>query len=127
MRPFIPTSSKRGDTARSVALQVLFACEEGDAFVQEALNDYLTQSQLSPADRRLVTQLAYGVLRRRGTLDALLQTVTTRPRPKVEPVLWEILRLGAFQLVLLSHIPPHAAVNETVELAAEFAKPGGNQ
>jgi 16S rRNA (cytosine967-C5)-methyltransferase len=123
MRPFIPSSTKRGDTARSVALQVLFACEIGDAFVQEVLNDFLGKTKLSPADRRLTTQLAYGVLRRRSTLDALLQAVTTRPKYRVNPALWEILRLGALQLALLSHIPPHAAVHETVELAAAYVTP----
>lgn len=123
MKPSTPTPEKRGETARGVALQVLLGCDGRDAFVQEVLNDLLLQSHLSPADRRLATQLAYGVLRRRGTLDALLQSVTTRPRHKVERVLWEILRLGAFQLALLTHIPAHAAVYETVELAGEYAKP----
>src|SRR5205085_10165821 len=37
--------------------------------------------------------------------------------------LWEILRLGAFQLALLTHIPPHAAIFETVELASAFGRP----
>jgi 16S rRNA (cytosine967-C5)-methyltransferase len=37
--------------------------------------------------------------------------------------LWEILRLGAFQLALLTHIPRHAALHETVELAAVFGRP----
>lgn len=40
------------------------------------------------------------------------------------PRLLNLLRLGAYQLLLLSKIPPHAAVNEMVELAkSEF--PGG--
>jgi 16S rRNA (cytosine967-C5)-methyltransferase len=101
-----------------VALQVLQTCAERDVFIQEVLSDQLTQASLSPADRRLATQLAYGVLRRRDTLDALLQIVCKRPRRQVEPQLWDILRLGAFQLALLTHIPPHAAVHESVELAA---------
>ena len=36
---------------------------------------------------------------------------------EVEPWIWEALRLGAYQLFLLSQIPPHAALNETVTLA----------
>src|SRR5262249_33097144 len=34
------------------------------------------------------------------------------------------LHLGACQLALLSQIPPHAALHETVELAARFGRPG---
>jgi len=111
-------------TGRSLALQVLLDCRTGDAFVQDVLDQALTRSSLSPADRRLATQLAYGVLRRRGTLDAMLRTVVTRQPHQVEPWLWDALRLGAFQLLLLTHIPPHAAINETVELAAGFGRPG---
>jgi 16S rRNA (cytosine967-C5)-methyltransferase len=111
-------------TARSLALNVLLECRSGRAFVQEVLDRNLSQSTLGPADRRLVTQLAYGVLRRRGTLDALLRPLVVRPPHKVEPWLWEALRLGAFQLALLAHVPVHAAIHETVELAALFGRPG---
>jgi 16S rRNA (cytosine967-C5)-methyltransferase len=110
-------------TARTLALQVLFDVRTGDAFVQEILDRHLGASNLSAADRRLATQLAYGVLRRQGTLDALLRHAVTRLPRDVEPWLWEILRLGVFQLALLSHIPPHAALNETVELASQLGRP----
>jgi 16S rRNA (cytosine967-C5)-methyltransferase len=68
--------------------------------------------------------LTYDVLRRRGTLDALLRPCVSRRRDQVEPWLWEALRLGAYQLALL-HIPPHAAIFETVELANLVGKPRG--
>ena len=110
--------------ARSVALQVLLDCRRRDAFVQELLDRNLATGDLSPADRRLATQLTYGVLRRRGTLQALVEPFVTRPAENVEPWLWDSLRLGAFQLALLDHIPVHAALNETVELAARFGRPG---
>src|SRR5262249_13190426 len=64
-----------------------------------------------------------GVLRRRGTLDALLRPLVTRDPHQVEPWLWDALRLGAFQLALLTHIPPHAALHESGELAAAFDPP----
>jgi 16S rRNA (cytosine967-C5)-methyltransferase len=100
-----------------LALRVLLDCRPGSAFVQEALHRRLDESNLAPPDRRLAGQLAYGVLRRRGTLDALLRPLCSRPVYRVNPVVWEILRLGAFQLALLTHIPAHAALFETVELA----------
>jgi 16S rRNA (cytosine967-C5)-methyltransferase len=109
--------------ARAAALEVLLADRPGSAYVQELLDEVLTATPLSPLDRRLATQLVYGVLRRRDTLDALLQPLLERPRREVEPWLWNALRLGAYQLVLLTHIPPHAALNETVELATLRGRP----
>jgi 16S rRNA (cytosine967-C5)-methyltransferase len=113
------------DNARAVALRVLLDCRTRHAFAQEILDDHLQKADLSPADRRLATQLAYGVLRRRGTLDALLKPLVSRPSAQVEPWLWEALRLGAYQLALLTQIPAHAAIYETVELASEWNNPKG--
>lgn len=124
MKPAAPHFIARQHNARSLALHVLLTCRHGDAFVQEILDQALGQFSLQPADRRLTTQLAYGVLRRRGTLDALLRSVVSRQPHEVEPWLWEALRLGAFQLALLTHIPPHAAIHEAVELAAQYGRPG---
>ncbi len=114
----------RVHTARTLALQVLLDCRNGDAFVQEVLDAHLTRSPLSPADRRLATHLAYGVLRRRGSLDALLHPLIARQPHNVEPWLWDALYLGAYQLAFLSHVPAHAALNETVELAELWGRPG---
>lgn len=111
-------------TARTLALQVLIECRRHDAFVQELLDRDLAAADLSPADRRLATQLVYGVLRRRGTLQALVEPFVNRPPGNVEPWLWDTLRLGAYQLALLDRIGVHAALNETVELAAQFGRPG---
>jgi 16S rRNA (cytosine967-C5)-methyltransferase len=121
MRPL--SFSGAASNARSLALQVLLGGHQREAFVQELLDRHLRGGALSPPDRRLATQLAYGVLRRRGTLDALLRPLVTRQPHQVEPWVWESLRLGAFQLALLTHVPPHAAIHETVELAAALQRP----
>ena len=109
--------------ARSLALQVLIDCRRHEGFVQDALDRELTAHPLAANDRRLATQLTYTVLRRRGTLHALLQPFVTRAPEKVEPWLWDTLYLGACQLALLSQIPAFAAIHETVELAARFGRP----
>lgn len=118
-----PLSGAVPVTARGVALQVLLDCQRREGFVQDVLDAHLTAARLTLADRRLATHLSYGVLRRRGTLDALLAAVCSRPAAQVEPWLWEALRLGAYQLAMLTHVPAHAAVHETVDLAAT-ARPG---
>jgi 16S rRNA (cytosine967-C5)-methyltransferase len=123
MKSPFPAFAGARHSARSLALQVLFAGHKHEFFVQELLDTHLGRAGLSPADRRLATQLAYGVLRRRGTLDALLRPLISRAPHQVEAWLREVLRLGAYQISLLTHIPPHAAIFETVELAAAFGRP----
>src|SRR6516225_2793528 len=120
MKRASPAFRGAAHNARSLALQILLDCRKHDAFVQEILDRQLAAHALSAADRRLVTQLVYGALRRRGTLHALLEPLVNRPTHKVEPWLWDALYLGACQLALLTHIPAHAAVHETVELAVSF-------
>lgn len=110
-------------TARSLALQVLDECRQREAFAQELLDRHMSRSALTPPDRRLATHLVCGVLRRRGTLDALLQPLLSRPFHEVEPWIRDALRLGAYQILFLSHVPAHAAVHETVELALARNRP----
>ena len=113
-------------TARQVAADVLHRSRSRDAFAAELVDDALATANLSPQDRRFVTQLVFGVIRRSGTLDALLKPFIKLPLHAVQPRVWDVLRLGAFQLTFLTHVPKHAAVHETVELAthvgAERAK-----
>jgi 16S rRNA (cytosine967-C5)-methyltransferase len=118
-----PTFQGRRHNARSLALAVLIECGRHEAFVQEVLDNALESARLSSADRRLATHLAYGVLRRRGTLLALLEPLVARRPDQVEPWLWDALCLGAYQLALLTQVPVHAALHETVELAAQFGRP----
>lgn len=120
----MPTFRGAVHTARTLALQILLDCRRHDAFVQEISDRQFASHPLSAADRRLVTQLVYGVLRRCGTLRALVQPFVNRPAHQVEAWLWDALSLGACQLALLTHVPAHAAVYETVALADAFGRPG---
>lgn len=126
MTPLPPRFVGHSHDARSLALAVLIDCGRHEGFVQEVLDQHLSLPAargLSGADRRLATHLCYGVLRRRGTLLALLQPLVSRPFDLVEPWLWDTLMLGAYQLTMLTQVPVHAALNETVELAARFGRP----
>ena len=110
-------------TARQVAADVLHRSRARDGFASELVDDALATANLTPQDRRFVTQLVFGVIRRSGTLDALLKPFVNLPLHAVQPRVWDILRLGAFQLTFLTHVPKHAAVNETVELALHVGAP----
>lgn len=110
-------------TARQVAADVLNRSRSRDGFAAELVDDAVTAANLSPQDRRFVTQLVFGIIRRTGTLDALLKPFIHLPTHAVQDRVWDLLRLGAFQLTFLTHVPKHAAVHETVELAGYVGAP----
>jgi 16S rRNA (cytosine967-C5)-methyltransferase len=116
----MPDPSTVAESARGIALEVLCDWEQRAGRVGEAFDERLQRVRLGPADRGLVRELVYGVIQRRETLDSLLRTVVKRPLSQIEPDLHMLLRLGTYQLTLLTHIPPHAAVHETVELARHY-------
>ncbi len=74
---------------------------------------------LADVDRRLAHELAAGVLRQTGPLDEQLMPLVSGGWRSVAPVLKDILRMGAYQLIILDRIPAHAAVSTSVSMATE--------
>ncbi len=102
---------------RQLAFSILCRVDEG-AYADLTLDAELTKAgRIDPRDRGLVTELVYGVLRQRGRLDFALSQFCSKPLAKVEPRVLTLLRLGAYQLLMLDRVPAPAAVHETVELA----------
>jgi 16S rRNA (cytosine967-C5)-methyltransferase len=103
-------------SSRQSAFLALRAIERG-AFADVALDKVLQATGLTPLDRRLVTELVYGSVRRQRTLDALINQLATKPASQQPADLRLLLRLGLYQLRYLQQIPAAAAVDTTVELA----------
>ena len=104
-------------TARSIALEVLERVFFDDAFSHIALSHALDNADLDPRDRNLATELVYGTLARKRTIDAVLSRFVNRPLERLDRPVLLALRLAAYQLLFLDRIPAHAAVDESVELA----------
>jgi 16S rRNA (cytosine967-C5)-methyltransferase len=109
--------------AREVALEVLRAVADRDAYANLLLPALLAERGLHGRDAALATELAYGTLRGRGTYDAVLAACSTRSLADVDPPLLDVLRLGTHQL-LATRIGPHAAVATSVTLARAVAGAG---
>ena len=104
------------EDSRQDALIALSAVHKG-AYADVALERVLSKNDLDPRSRGLVTELVYGSVRRMRSLDTLIDQLASKKADKQPPLLRSILHLGLYQLRYLSHIPPSAAVNTTVELA----------
>lgn len=104
------------ETARSLALAVLEDVFINQAYSNIALNKHLKGSQLSAADKGLVTEIVYGTVARKLTLEWYLSHFI-EDREKLDNWLYILLLMSAYQLQYLDKIPNHAVVNEAVELA----------
>jgi 16S rRNA (cytosine967-C5)-methyltransferase len=93
---------------------VLERVERVSAWADVLLRAHLARSPLSAADRAFATELVFGTLRWRGRLDFLLAHVIDRDLAKLEPLVANALRLGAYQIVCCDRVPDTAAVDQTV-------------
>ena len=103
-------------SSREAVLQVLEEHRVTGMWVTDLLDRVFQETGLPSSERGLAMELACGVVRRQGTLDAILKSLVARPASQVEVALWSILRIGVYQIMMLDGIPAHAAVHETVEL-----------
>ncbi|HFI2446680.1 TPA: 16S rRNA (cytosine(967)-C(5))-methyltransferase RsmB [Streptococcus suis] len=109
------------ETARSLALSVLEQVFDHGAYSNIALNKALESSRLSAQDKGLATELVYGTVSRKITLEWYLAHFI-EDREKLDPWVYYLLMLSLYQLVYLDKLPPHAVVNEAVNIAKR--KPG---
>lgn len=104
------------ETARSLALSVLEDVFEQGAYSNIALNKSLESSRLSAQDKGLATELVYGTVSRKITLEWYLAHFI-EDREKLDTWVYYLLMLSLYQLVYLDKLPTHAVVNEAVTLA----------
>lgn len=107
--------------ARTAAFRILLKIEQGGGFAVDMLHDDPV-SRLNEADRRLATELVYGVLRQKSCLDWYLASLVDRPLDRLDREVRMVLRLGVYQVLFLFRVPVRAAVHQSVELVKESRK-----
>lgn len=102
---------------RQAACETLLRIRKEGGFADRLIDGELSKGILTGPDRGLYAELVFGVLRRQGTLDHILQQLLEKPMIELDPLALVILRIGLYQLTCLDRIPESAAVNESVNLA----------
>ncbi|WP_413365417.1 16S rRNA (cytosine(967)-C(5))-methyltransferase RsmB [Lysinibacillus sp. 3P01SB] len=99
---------------RDAALSILLAVDKNQAYSNLLLHQTIEKYKIDVKDRGLLTEITYGTLQHKLTLDYYLE-----PFIKGKVDLWVrwLLRLSLYQMEYLTRIPAHAAVNEAVEIA----------
>ena len=111
-------------SARAMALEILYLVDHDEAYSNLALNSVLEKYRPEKLDRGFVTELVYGVLRTRNTLDWVLGRFLKKPITGLTPWIRNILRAGVYQLMYMDKVPESAAVNESVNLAKRYGHKG---
>ncbi|MBS1121420.1 MAG: sun protein [Deltaproteobacteria bacterium] len=105
-------------TARELARRVLERVEKDKAWATLSLDSELGRSGLEERDRRLVSEIVYGVLRNRTRIDRALSAHAdlSRTPPKVRTA----LRVATYQLLFLDRVPAYAVLDDAVTAARTF-------
>jgi 16S rRNA (cytosine967-C5)-methyltransferase len=105
--------------ARMAAFRVLEEVAAG-GYASDLLRDAI--ATLSPRDAGLAGQLVLGSLRVQNQLDYLIEQYSGRSAAALDSEVRMALRLGIFQLRYLERIPPHAAVDDSVEFVKKHKR-----
>lgn len=103
--------------ARELAMELLTRVEKEKAYSNLLLNKMLRQSGLDRLDAAFATELVYGTIQHKLTIDYYLGRFVSKGMAKLEPWVRNLLRLSFYQLYYLDRVPAHAAINEAVQLA----------
>lgn len=116
--PRSPIANVR-DAAAWVIERSLDSLSPSGVFLESALK------RLEEPDHGLLRELALGTLRWLRRLDHVIEAASDRSIQRIDPALRAPLRVGAYQLLFLDRVPPHAAVHEAVEHARRVTHKGG--
>ena len=108
-------------TPQRIALEILNSIDKEGIHADNLLGKVFKKKlALTSREKAFITELVYGVLRWRDSIDWVLSAFSSRPKRPLSRLLRNILRLGIYQVLYLTQIPVPILVSETVEVAKEL-------
>ena len=108
------------DLPREIALKILYDINEKGAYSNISINKYLEGHELKDVDRAFITELVYGTVKWKLSLDWIIGQFSSIRLKKLSPWILNILRMGIYQLLYTDRIPVSAACNESVSLSKRY-------
>lgn len=105
--------------ARETALKTLYEIEFNGAYSNIVLKSALS-AEYSKLDKAFITQIVYGVIRYKLSLDYIISKFSTVKIKKLSKYVLLILRMGVYQIKYMDKVPDSASVNESVRLAKRY-------
>ena len=111
------------ESPRLAALELLTQVSEQDAYSNLLVKEYISKHRLSEKDGRLMTEIVYGTISRKMTLEYGL-TDFVEDTSKIENWVKYLLLLSMYQMEYLDKVPVYSAIDEAVEIAKAKGNPG---
>ena len=110
------------DFARNIALKILYEINTKQAYSNIVLDKYINENRekLSNLDINFISELVYGVVTWKLTLEYIIQKYSKIKIKKMSDWVKNILYLGSYQILFLNKVPKSAAVNESVNLCKKY-------
>lgn len=105
--------------SREIILKAIYNIEEKGEYFNASLSGAI--SLASPVDRAFVTEVIYGIVKNKLSLDHIIGQFSSVKIKKMSPWVKNLLRLGVYQMYYMDKIPHSAACNESVKLASKYA------
>lgn len=104
------------DKVREAASRAIGSILNEGEYTSSVVNRFLSQELWPALDRSLFTEIVYGTVRFRYTIDFYIKKYSTRKFSKILVKIQNLLRTCIYQIFYLDKVPDHAAIDETVQI-----------
>ncbi|MFD2044052.1 16S rRNA (cytosine(967)-C(5))-methyltransferase RsmB [Ornithinibacillus salinisoli] len=101
---------------RNTIIDLLLRIEQDSGYSHLLIDHEIKKNHVSPKDEGLLTEIVYGTINRKITLDYYMNHFINKKK-KMEPWVRMLLRMSLYQMIFLDKVPDHAIIHEAVEIA----------
>ena len=106
------------ENVREIALDVLLTLEKDGGLSHQLIHGVLNKyDYLDARDKKYLKRVTEGTIERRQELDYYLDHYSNVPVKKMKPLIRNLLRMSAYQLLYMDSVPDSAVCNEACKLA----------
>lgn len=106
---------------RQTMLDLLLRIEGDSGYSHLLINHEIKRNKIAPKDIGLLTEVVYGTIQRKLTLDYFLSAFVKR---EIDSWVRMLLRMSVYQMEYLDRVPAHAIIHEAVEIAKQRGHKG---
>ncbi|KOA20525.1 ribosomal RNA small subunit methyltransferase B [Clostridium homopropionicum DSM 5847] len=107
--------------ARKLCVDILNTVFSNEGYSNIILRNELKKNSFNDKDKALITEIVYGTIKYKYTIDKILNSFLKKGIESLEPYVLNILRSAIYQIRYLDKVPTFAAVNEAVEIAKKYS------
>lgn len=108
---------------RNTIIDLLLRIDQDSGYSHLLINNEIKAKKISPKDEGLLTEIVYGTIQRKITLDFYIDYYLNSKK-KIEPWVRMLLRMSIYQMNYLDKVPDHAIFHEAVEIAKQRGHKG---